>query len=76
LNLQSTIVRDAEGKAWCLIRLGGWLDSPEKVKEVAWLDEPPSFTEGQNDLDIANVCMVDEETKKRIELWTGQQQAL
>jgi hypothetical protein len=47
------------------------LDSPEKLKEVAGLDEPPSFTEGQNDLGIANFCMVDEEAKKGIELWTG-----
>jgi hypothetical protein len=76
LNSQSTVVHDAEGKAWCLIRLGGLLDSAEKVKEVAGLEEVPDVTEGQNDMGIANFCMVDEEAKKKIEQWVEQQRAL
>jgi len=76
LNSLSTVVHDAEGKAWCLIRLGGLLDSAEKVKEVAGLEETPQVTEGQNEMGIAKFCMVDEEAKKKIESWVEQRQAL
>lgn len=69
-------MHDAEGNAWCLIRLGGLLDSAEKVMEVAGLEDVPDVTEGMNEMGVARFCMVDEEAKKRIEEWVEQQQVL
>jgi len=69
-------VHDGEGKAWCLIRLGGLLGSAEKVRDVAGLGEVPGVTEGWNEMGMVRFCMVDEKGKKNIERWGEQQQVL
>jgi len=76
LNVQRTVVHDGEGKAWCLIRLGGLLGSAEKVRDVAGLGEVPGVTEGWNEMGMVRFCMVDEKGKKNIERWGEQQQVL
>ncbi|TVY64208.1 Acylphosphatase [Lachnellula suecica] len=75
LSSQSTVIHDAEGKAWWLIRLGGLLGTPAKVKEVAGLVDEPQVTEGENERGVARFAMVDEEARDKIEAWVEQQRA-
>lgn len=76
LDAQSTVVHDAEGKAWSLVRLGGLLGSAEKVRDVAGLGEVPVVEEGWNEMGVVRFVMVDEEAKRKIDSWVEMQQVL
>jgi hypothetical protein len=59
-----------------LFRLGGLLDSAEKVKEIAGLDELPVVREGMSEMGIVNFCVVDRDVQKRLEEWLAQKAVL
>ena len=73
---QSASVPHPDGGFMLLFRLGGLLSSPEKVQEVAGLDEPPVAQEGQSERGPVKFVMVDEAAKKRLEAWLTQQSVL
>ncbi|KAH6676665.1 hypothetical protein B0J14DRAFT_586091 [Halenospora varia] len=76
LKSQSTVVHDKDGEKWFVFRLGGVLESAEKVKEIARLEKVPKVTWGENDMGQVKFCWVDEEAKVKIEGWMDEQQAL
>ena len=57
------------GGMMLLFRLGGLLDSAEKVKNIAGLDEAPVVVEGVSDRGPVKFCMVGKETQKKLEEW-------
>lgn len=59
-----------------LFRLGGLLDSPEKVKEIAGLSELPVVREGMSEMGIVEFCVVDLEVQKKLEEWLAQKAVL
>ncbi|KAF2675896.1 hypothetical protein K458DRAFT_447777 [Lentithecium fluviatile CBS 122367] len=65
-----------DGQTMLLLRLGGLLDSAEKVKEVAGLERLPKVVEGQSEVGIKKFCVVGKETQKRLEEWLVQQAIL
>ncbi|KAH7085440.1 hypothetical protein BKA63DRAFT_18055 [Paraphoma chrysanthemicola] len=64
------------GELMLLFRLGGLLDSPEKVKEIAVLEEPPIVREGTNERGSVKFCVVDKETQHKLEEWLAQRAVL
>lgn len=52
-----------------LFRLGGLLDSAEKVKEVVGLDQAPVVREGMNERGLVEFCLADQDAKKKLEGW-------
>ena len=59
-----------------LFRLGGLLNSADKVKEIARLEELPSVVEGQSEMGMAKFCLVDEKAKKAVDTWLAQAQVV
>lgn len=66
----------ADGEMVLLFRLGGLLDTPEKVKEVAGLKELPIIRDGMSEMGMVKFCVVDKETQKKLEDWLTQQSVL
>jgi hypothetical protein len=59
-----------------LFRLGGLLDTSEKVKEIAGLDELPIMKEGMSELGIVKFCVVDKNARKKLGEWLAQRAVL
>jgi hypothetical protein len=59
-----------------LFRLDGFLESAEKVKEIACLDKMPEVREGSNEMGIVKFCGVDMEAQKKLEEWLAQRAVL
>jgi hypothetical protein len=59
-----------------LFRLGGLLDSPEKVMEIAGLNELPVVSEGMGSTGIMKYCLVNQDSKKKLEEWLSQRAVL
>ncbi|KAI8939590.1 hypothetical protein NX059_003354 [Plenodomus lindquistii] len=66
----------AEGEMMLLFRLGGLLDTPQKVKEIAGLKELPNVMEGWSELGPVKFCAVDKDVQKKLEDWLTQQAVL
>jgi hypothetical protein len=64
------------GETVLLFRLGGMLDSAEKVREVARLESMPKVVEGESGMGTVKFCLVEKETQKRLEEWLVQQAVL
>jgi hypothetical protein len=67
----NTPTTGADGGMMLLFRLGGLLDSAEKVKDVADIKELPAVKNGVNEMCIVKFCVVDEGTKKKLEEWSA-----
>ena len=65
-----------DGEMMLLFRLGGLLGSPEKVQEVAGLEEPPAVMDGMSEMGVVKFCAVDKEAQKKLEDWLTQQAVL
>jgi hypothetical protein len=76
LKSQSATIPGADGKSVIVFRLGGLLDSGEKVKEVAGLERLPRLVEGEGELGMTTFCIVDESSKKKIDAWLAQAQVV
>jgi hypothetical protein len=50
-----------------LFRLGGLLDSAEKLKEVAGLENLPAEQDEQNEMGNVKFCLVDKDVQKKLE---------
>jgi hypothetical protein len=59
-----------------LFRLGGPLDSPEKVKEIAGLNELPVVRKGWSEMGMMKFCAVDLNVQKKLEEWLAQRAVL
>jgi len=59
-----------------LFRLGGLLNTAEKVKEVASLDRVPVEQEGMSEMGPVKFCLVDKDAQKKLEEWLTQQSVL
>lgn len=70
------MIPDVDGKLRVLFRLGGLLDSAEKVKEIAGLEELPAVVDGQSEMGMAKFCLVDEKTKNAVDAWLAQAQVV
>ncbi|KAF1843986.1 uncharacterized protein K460DRAFT_408302 [Cucurbitaria berberidis CBS 394.84] len=66
----------SDGAMMLLFRLGGLLSTPEKVKEVAGLEELPVVREGMSEMEMVKFCAVDKEAQKKLEDWLTQQSVL
>lgn len=73
---QSASIPHPDGGLVLLFRLGGLLNSPNKVQEVAGLEEPPVVQEGFSERGPVKFVMVDEKAKKKLEDWLLQQSVL
>lgn len=69
-------ITGGNGEMMCLFRLGGLLDSPEKVKEIAGLEEVPVVREGVNEMELVKFCVVGKEVQGRLEEWLRQRAVL
>ncbi|KUJ09739.1 uncharacterized protein LY89DRAFT_690160 [Mollisia scopiformis] len=76
LKSHSTVIHDKDGRRWTLFRLGGLLESREKVKEIAELDELPKVTQGEGQFDTLDFVWVDDEARGKIETWMQLQQVV
>jgi hypothetical protein len=59
-----------------LFRLGGLLDSPEKAKEIAELEELPVVREGESEMGVVKFCVVSQEVQGKLEEWLKQRAVL
>jgi hypothetical protein len=59
-----------------LFRLGGLLESAEKVKEIVCLDKMSEVREGSNEMGMVKFCVVDMEAQKKLEKWLAQRAVL
>jgi hypothetical protein len=59
-----------------LFRLGGLLDSPEKVKEIAGLEELPVVKEGRSEMGVVKFRVVGKEVQQKLEEWLAQKAVL
>ncbi|KAF2129779.1 hypothetical protein P153DRAFT_356466 [Dothidotthia symphoricarpi CBS 119687] len=66
----------ADGELMLLFRLGGLLDTPEKVKDITGLDELPMVKEGTSEMGVVKFCAVDKEAQKKLEDWLTQHAVL
>jgi hypothetical protein len=66
----------ADGEMMMLFRLGGPLDSPEKVKEIAGLNELPVVRKGWSEMGMMKFCVVDLNVQKKLEEWLAQRAVL
>jgi hypothetical protein len=66
----------ADGGLVLLFRLGGLLDSPEKVKDIVGLEELPVVREGTSEMGVVKFCVVDREAQKKLEEWLAQKAVL
>lgn len=76
LQSQSTVFHDTDGKKWTLYRIGGLLESKEKVKEIAELEEVPKVTKGMGSMGMYDFVWVDDVAKEKIEAWVEMQQVV
>lgn len=74
MRSQSTVVHDADGNRWTLFRIGGLLESKEKVKEIAGLERVPKVTLGIGERNMSEFVWVDDEAREQIEAWVEGQQ--
>ncbi|KAF2827439.1 hypothetical protein CC86DRAFT_455101 [Ophiobolus disseminans] len=65
-----------DGGLMLLFRLGGLLDTPEKVKQIAGLDGVPVVKGGMSEMGMVQFCVVDKETQKKLEEWLVQRAVL
>ncbi|KAF1920590.1 hypothetical protein BDU57DRAFT_544270 [Ampelomyces quisqualis] len=65
-----------DGELVHLFRLGGLLDSAEKVKEIAGLEELPVVREGVNEMGPVKFCVVEREAQDKLEEWLKQRAVL
>jgi hypothetical protein len=72
----SIAVTGTDGGMMLLFRLGGVLDSAEKVREIAGLKELPVVTEGSSEMGIIRFCVVNKEAQKKLEQWLVQKAVL
>ncbi|KAF2001111.1 hypothetical protein P154DRAFT_522084 [Amniculicola lignicola CBS 123094] len=73
LKSQSASIPSAEGGFTFVFRLGGLLNSPEKVKEICGMNKAPKIVDGMGETGKAQFCVVGEEAKAKIEEWLKQQ---
>ena len=73
---QSASVTHPDGGLMLLFRVGGLLSSPEKIQDVAKLEEPPVVQEGWSERGPVKFVIVDEEAKRKLEEWLTQQSVL
>ena len=66
----------ADGETMWLFRLGGLLDSPEKVREVARLEVLPKAVTGMSEMGLARFCVVGKDAQRRLEEWLTQRAVL
>jgi len=59
-----------------LCRLGGLLDSPKKVMEIARLEEIPVVSEGMCSTGVMTFSLVDQDSKKKLEEWLSRRAVL
>jgi hypothetical protein len=64
------------GETVLLFRLGGVLDTAEKVQDVAGLEILPKVVEGEGGMGIVKFCLVEKETQRMLEEWLVQQAVL
>ncbi|KAH7095088.1 hypothetical protein FB567DRAFT_511735 [Paraphoma chrysanthemicola] len=64
------------GESMLLFRLGGLLDSPEKVTKIAALQRLPIVREGTNERGAVKFCVVDKEAQHKLEEWLAQRAVL
>jgi hypothetical protein len=64
------------GEMMLLFPLRGLLDSAEKVKNIAGLQELPVVREGWSEMGPVKSCMIDKEAQKKLEDWMIQQAVL
>jgi hypothetical protein len=76
MKSQSTVVHDGDGNRWTLLRLGGLLESREKVKEIASLENAPRVTMGMSDRGTSEFVWVDDVARGKIESWIELQQGM
>jgi hypothetical protein len=73
----ATIPTDgAGGELMLLFRLGGLLDSPEKVKDIVGLEELPVVKEGVSETGVVKFCVVGKEVQQKLEEWLAQKAVL
>ncbi|OAK95010.1 hypothetical protein IQ06DRAFT_284998 [Phaeosphaeriaceae sp. SRC1lsM3a] len=65
-----------DGELMLLFRLGGLLDSPEKVKEIAGLEDLPVVREGWSEMGVVKFCVVDKDAQRKLEEWLAQKAVL
>ncbi|KAF2788390.1 hypothetical protein K505DRAFT_353236 [Melanomma pulvis-pyrius CBS 109.77] len=63
------------GFLW-LFRLGGLLNTPEKIKQIAGLDEDPKVVNGISETGLVKFCYVDKQAQKKLEEWLTLQSVL
>jgi hypothetical protein len=61
------IKEDGSQEQAFLFRLGGLLESAEKVKQVTELAELPRVVNGESEMGMAKFCVVDLKAKGKIE---------
>ena len=66
----------SDGEMMFLFRLGGLLETPEKVREVAGLKKLPVVREGMSGKGLVTICLVDMDTQKKLEEWLTHQSVL
>jgi hypothetical protein len=66
----------ADREMMLLFRLGGLLNTPEKVKEIAGLEELPIVREGESEMGIMKFCVVSKEVQGTLEEWLKQRAVL
>lgn len=74
MKSQSTVVHDADGNRWTLFRIGGLLESKEKVKEIAGLEKTPKVTLGIGERDMSEFVWLHDEAREKVEAWVKGQQ--
>ena len=65
-----------DGELMFLFRLGGLLDSPEKVKDIAGLKELPLVRKAWSERGMVDFCVVDKEVQQNLEEWLAQKAVL
>jgi len=76
LSSQSSVVYDADGVRWTVVKLGGLIESAEKVKEIAGLENTPDVTTGTGEFGIADFCWIDGESAGKVRSWLALQQVI
>jgi hypothetical protein len=76
MKTHSSTVYDVEGNKWTVFRLGGLLESAEKVREIAGLEKTPKVTQGEGDTGVHEFVWVDENAMGKVESWLESKQSL
>ncbi|KAF2641221.1 hypothetical protein P280DRAFT_542367 [Massarina eburnea CBS 473.64] len=75
-NSATITATSSGGETTLFFKLGGLLDSPEKVKELAGLEELPKVVVGMGTTGPVKFCLVNKKTQKRLQKWLVQQTVL